>query len=119
MATPSRVYKQGPVTPVFDLMDCGPDSRFLVRPPGGGRPFIVHNCSQALARDIFSDALIRIDAAGHEIILHVHDEVVVECDDDVAEDTLQDIVRILTTPPEWIPDIPLGAEGHTMTVYRK
>lgn len=30
--------------PVYDLLDCGPRSRFTVRPAGGGEALIVHNC---------------------------------------------------------------------------
>lgn len=77
------------------------------------------NASQALARDIFCDMLCKIDANGHEIIFHVHDEVVVECDADKAEESLRDIVSLMSTPPDWIPDIPLSAEGKILTKYEK
>jgi DNA polymerase len=77
------------------------------------------NASQALARDIFCDMLCKIDAAGHEIIFHVHDEVVIECDADKAEENLRNIISIMSTPPDWIPDIPLSAEGKILTKYEK
>jgi DNA polymerase len=77
------------------------------------------NASQALARDIFCDMLCKIDAAGHEIIFHVHDEVVIECDADKAEESLREIILIMSTPPDWIPDIPLSAEGKILTKYEK
>ncbi len=80
---------------------------------------IAHNCAQGLARDIFSEMLLRIDKAGHEIILHVHDEVVIECDADKAENVLAEVIEIMSTPPEWIPDIPLAAEGHVLDCYSK
>jgi DNA polymerase len=72
-----------------------------------------------LARDIFSEMLLRIDEAGHDIILHVHDEVVVECDADKAENVLAEIIGIMSTPPDWIPDIPLSAEGEILDFYSK
>ena len=81
--------------------------------------FIAENASQALARDIFSDMLVRVAAAGHNIIMHVHDEIVVEADADKADAALVDILNIMSTPPEWIADIPLSAEGTTMTCYTK
>ena len=81
--------------------------------------FIAENASQALARDIFSDMLVRINAAGHNVIMHVHDEIVVEADADTADEDLEDIIKIMSTPPEWIPDIPLDAEGSILTRYTK
>lgn len=81
--------------------------------------FIAENASQALARDIFSDMLVRISEAGHTIIMHVHDEVVVEADADKAEEALEEILKIMSTPPEWISNIPLDAEGTILTRYTK
>jgi len=81
--------------------------------------FIAENASQALARDIFADMLVRVSNAGHNVIMHVHDEIVVEADADKAEDALADILSIMSTPPEWIADLPLAAEGTTLTRYTK
>jgi DNA polymerase len=80
---------------------------------------ITENASQGLARDIFSDMMVRVEEAGYDVVMHVHDELVVEVDTDKAELALSDIVRIMSTPPEWIPDIPLSAEGKVMNVYSK
>ena len=80
---------------------------------------MAENASQALARDIFSDMLVRIDEAGYKIVLHVHDEVVVEADVDQAEESLQHILKIMSEPPDWIPDIPLAAEGSILSRYTK
>ena len=77
------------------------------------------NASQGLARDIFSDMLLRIEAAGHQIILHVHDEVVIECAENEAEKVLAECLEIMSTPPAWIPDIPLSAEGAILDFYSK
>jgi DNA polymerase I-like protein with 3'-5' exonuclease and polymerase domains len=77
------------------------------------------NASQGLARDVFSDMMLRIDAAGHEIILHVHDEVVIECAEADAEKVLAECLEIMSTPPAWIPDIPLSAEGQILDFYCK
>jgi DNA polymerase len=80
---------------------------------------LAENMSQALARDIFSHMMLEIDKAGIDIIFHVHDEVICECDEDKAEEILQKIIKIMSTPPEWIPDIPLDAEGEILTKYQK
>lgn len=63
--------------------------------------------------------MLQIEEAGINIIFHVHDEVVCECDEEVADETLNQIVKIMSTPPEWIPDIPLDAEGEILNKYTK
>ena len=80
---------------------------------------VTENASQGLARDIFSDMMVRVENAGYECIMHVHDELIVEVDANKAELALEEIVGIMSTPPEWIPDIPLAAEGKIMTEYAK
>ena len=54
-----------------------------------------------------------------EIIFHVHDEVVIEVDEEDAEKTLDLVIEEMRTPPEWLPDIPLDAEGKVLDKYEK
>ena len=104
---------------VGDLLNCGPRHRFAVRAGEGYPVLIAHNCSQGLARDIFSDMMLRVDAAGYPVILHVHDEMVCEVPEEQAEQALTDILKIMHTAPSWIPDIPVAAEGHILDLYSK
>lgn len=67
---------------------------------------LAENLSQAMARDVLCYMMLEIEKAGMEIILHVHDEVVVECDEDKAEEVLDTINKIMSTPPEWCSDLP-------------
>lgn len=80
---------------------------------------LTENMSQALARDIFSDMMLRVDAAGIPIILHVHDEIVCEVPESEAESALAKITEIMSTPPIWIPEIPVASEGHILDYYTK
>lgn len=82
---------------------------------------VAENASQALARDIFSDMLCRINNIGNgvDLVMHVHDEVVLEVDADKAEQALEEVIKIMSTPPDWIPDIPVSAEGKILTKYEK
>jgi DNA polymerase I-like protein with 3'-5' exonuclease and polymerase domains len=80
---------------------------------------VAENMSQGLARDIFSDMLLRLEAEGIRLIFHVHDEVIIECDEGEAEMTLKKTIGIMSTPPAWISDIPLAAEGQILTHYQK
>ncbi len=79
---------------------------------------VAENASQALARDIFSDMLLRVSSAGHNIVFHVHDEMVIEVDAQDAEKVYKGVVDIMSQPPEWI-DLPLDAEGAILTRYEK
>jgi DNA polymerase len=82
----------------------------------GGK--LVENIVQAASRDLLCDAMFRIDDAGHDIVMHVHDEVVVEVDakDDKAEAFVHDAMR---TVAPWAAGCPVGAETHTSVRYSK
>lgn len=114
----SNHHSPEPEEQVGDILNCGPRNRFVVRGGPGMPALIAHNCSQGLARDIFCHHMLEIDRAGHDIILHVHDEVVVETDTDKAEEVLREIEGIMSTPPPWI-EIPLAAEGKVLEFYQK
>lgn len=81
----------------------------------GGK--LVENCVQAIARDCLAIAIERLEKAGYEVIFHIHDEVVIECDADKA--SLEDVVKIMSGPIPWAMDLPLGADGWTGNFFRK
>lgn len=83
----------------------------------GGK--ITENITQAVARDVLCDAQYRIDRAGYEIVLHVHDEIGGECDDDHAGQSLENICDILAIAPEWARGLPLRADGFVSKYYKK
>lgn len=81
----------------------------------GGK--LVENIVQAIARDSLSEALLKIDAAGFKIVMHVHDEVVIEVDED--EHTLETINKIMSEPISWAPGLPLTADSYSTPYYKK
>ncbi|EIH3063423.1 DNA polymerase [Salmonella enterica subsp. enterica serovar Sandiego] len=82
----------------------------------GGK--LVENVTQAAARDVLAGNMPLIEDAGYSIVLTVHDEVICEAPntDDFNDKALS---ALLSTNPEWAPDIPLNAGGFEAYHYRK
>ncbi|EEA9138403.1 DNA polymerase [Salmonella enterica subsp. enterica] len=82
----------------------------------GGK--LVENVTQAAARDVLAGNMPLIEDAGYSIVLTVHDEVITEAPDtgDFNDEALS---ALLSTNPEWAPDIPLNAGGFEAYHYRK
>ena len=80
---------------------------------------LAENASQALSRDIFSDMMLRLEEEGIKTIFHVHDEFIIEVDENKADATLEKVLQVMSTPPKWIPEIPLEAEGKIVDRYEK
>ena len=76
------------------------------------RGLACENITQATANDILRYALRQLD----DVVLHVHDEIVLETDRVDAAEVLE---RVMTTPPLWATDLPLAAEVQEMTRYGK
>ena len=81
----------------------------------GGK--LVENVIQAIARDCLALTIERVEKAGYQVIFHIHDEIVIECDADKA--SLEDVVRIMSEPIPWAVDLPLGAEGWVGQFFKK
>jgi probable DNA polymerase len=104
---------------VFDLTNCGPRHRFVVLGEEG--PLIVHNCeniTQAVACDLLSEGLLRMDAAGYKTVLTIHDEAITEAPD-TDEFTFKKMEHLMSTLPDWAPELPLVAAGYEAYRYRK
>ena len=80
---------------------------------------LFQNKIQATARDIFAHMLVKIDEAGYKIVMHVHDEVVIEVDTARAKEGLKEVIEIMSTAPEWAQEVPLAAEGIITKEYTK
>ena len=82
----------------------------------GGKLF--ENICQAVARDVMAHNMPLIEAAGYEIVLTVHDEVICEAPDS-DEFNPDHLASMLAANPPWAPDMPLAAAGFETTRYRK
>ena len=74
---------------------------------------------QGSARDFLANSMISLDKEGYELVNCIHDEVLLLVDEERGDVALEDVVRIMTTPPSWASDFPLAAEGWVGTRYRK
>ena len=79
-------------------------------------PKFVENIVQATARDILVEAMRRLEAAGYQIVMHVHDEAVIEAP---ADSSLEDICAIIGQTPAWAGGLLLRADGYVCDFYQK
>jgi DNA polymerase len=73
------------------------------------RGLACENVTQAVANDLLRFALRQLD----DVVLHVHDEIVVE------GGTEEEVRRVMTTPPAWATGLPLDCGIKTMPRYGK
>jgi DNA polymerase len=78
----------------------------------GGR--LAENVTQAVARDVLAEALVRLDEAGYPIVAHIHDEVVLD-----GEFDLESVRAVMNHPPRWARGLPIDSEGFHCLRYRK
>lgn len=88
----------------------------------GGK--LTENVTQAVARDALFDLIMRIEAktaAGWpaRLVLHVHDEVVLEVPTQHADQVLADTLGMMSESPSWAPGLPLKGAGKILERYGK
>lgn len=79
----------------------------------GGK--FVENIVQAIARDILAEAMMRLEKKGFNIVMHIHDEVVIESD----SSSVKEINEIMSIVPSWAPGLILDADGFESEFYKK
>jgi DNA polymerase bacteriophage-type len=82
----------------------------------GGKIF--ENVCQAAARDVMAHNMPAIEAAGYQIVLTVHDEVICETPDS-DEFNEAHLSGLLAANPPWALDMPLAAAGFQSYRYKK
>ena len=71
------------------------------------------NITQATANDLLRHSLRQLD----DVVLHVHDEIVLETDR--PEEMAERLGRVMCTPPIWAAGLPLSVEVAIMSRYGK
>ena len=80
----------------------------------GGK--LTENLAQALARDLNADTMLKIDKV-YPIATMTHDENVVVPHNAEVEEARKFMIDVMSTPPDWAPDLPLTAEGEYNVRY--
>lgn len=83
------------------------------RPMHGG--LWTENAIQALCRDLLAEAMLRLEAAGRPLVMHVHDEIV--SDEDSPD--LERFIEIMSEVPTWATGFPIGAAGWVGGRFKK
>lgn len=81
----------------------------------GGK--LTENIVQAISRDCLAETLKRLEVAGYQTVMHIHDEVVLDIPKDQAD--LDRIASIMGESISWAPGLPLNADGFISEYYKK
>ena len=77
------------------------------------RGLACENVTQAVAHDLLREAIRQFD----NVVLHIHDEIVLESDNP-QEDKIK-LEHVMKTPPAWADGLPLDVEATVMARYGK
>ena len=110
------VAETGRFEPVYDIKNAGAKHRFTIMSDAG--PMVVHNCIQAIARDCLALAMKRVDDLGYKIVMHIHDEMVVDVPKS-NRDAPGVITAAMAMPVPWAPGLLLKGETYEADFYQK
>ena len=77
---------------------------------------LVENIVQATSRDLLAETMRRLEATDNPIVMHIHDEAVIDAP---ADRSLEKIVKIMTEVPAWADGLILNAAGFVSDFYKK
>jgi DNA polymerase len=77
----------------------------------------VENIVSGIARDLLAEAMLRLEAAGYPIVLHVHDELVAEVPEGFG--STDEFSRLMTRRPAWMLELPVAAKAWSGQRYCK
>ena len=80
----------------------------------GGK--VVENITQAVARIVVSEQMVKIGRR-YPVALQVHDEIVCVVPEEQADTCKEYMMRVMSTPPKWAPDLPVACEADVGVNY--
>lgn len=81
----------------------------------GGK--LTENIVQAIARDCLGEAMMNLEEKGYAIVMHVHDEVVLDVP--YGFGSIEEVKRIMTKDIPWAKGLKLDVEGFEGSYYCK
>ena len=84
----------------------------------GGK--LVENIVQAVARDCLAVAMQRVTRHGLQIVMHIHDEMIVDVPLHYQPENVLELVNAeMGAEIEWAPGLPLKGDGYVCEYYKK
>jgi len=71
---------------------------------------VVENLTQALARIVITEQMVRIGQQ-YPVAFQVHDEIIAVVPENEADHALTWMLKEMSVPPKWAPDLPVACEG--------
>ena len=81
----------------------------------GGK--LVENIVQAIARDVLAQSMINLKNHGFNIVMHVHDEIVLEVEENVS--SIEEVCEIMCKENKYLKGLKLKADGFESKYYKK
>ena len=81
----------------------------------GGK--LVENIVQAIARDVLAEAMMNLRNKGFNIVMHVHDEIVLEVENGVS--SVEEVCEIMCKENKYLKGLKLKADGFESKYYKK
>lgn len=91
------------------------NKKFSAQSTYGGK--LTENIVQAIARDCLAETLKRLDDIGLQVVMHIHDEVVIDCPKWAVSQ--EKACEIMGQPIRWAEGLPLKAAGFESRYYMK